>query len=485
MKQFSIILSIFICSVCGAKEIELFNGKDLAGWSWVGSDPKSKISDAFVVKDGVLHGNGKPGGYIRTDEKYESFILKLQWRTLKAGNGGVLLRASDEEKVWPRSIEAQLNTNDAGDIWNIGEYPMKTDPARQEDRRNKKLHPSNEKPAGEWNDYEIILDAGHLTLKVNGLVQNEATDCEANPGRICIQSEGGVMEYRNITLTPIESKKAGAAEKPIQQLAIDLFGSLTPEQRTKALFPYDSRVRDEEKFPGGPREGVMIMDLSAPQRELAMLMLKRFTSGYGAEKCLAILAQPGNGWEKNFLAFFGEPGPGKSYAWRIAEHHLTIVHVEVENGEPSRFGPILLGADPPVLWNAEEDAMIDLFATLTPAERGRVVRPGKALSAKSIGGDGVAVSALSPTAQRKVKEVIDGRLKFFAPDIQKRVISLIEKQGGLDAMRIAFWGNADKRCADGGKWDFKLGAGDAFLCDYENTRGHIHMSMKGKLADMP
>ena len=49
-------------------------------------------------------------------------------------------------------------------------------------------------------------------------------------------------------------------------------------------------------------------------------------------------------------------------------------------------------------------------------------------------------------------------------------------------MNVAFWGTADKRCRDGGKWDFKLGNAN-FLCDYENQRKHIHMSMKGKLAE--
>jgi hypothetical protein len=31
-------------------------------------------------------------------------------------------------------------------------------------------------------------------------------------------------------------------------------------------------------------------------------------------------------------------------------------------------------------------------------------------------------------------------------------------------------------------WDFKLG-GPTFLCDYENTRKHIHMSMRGSLKE--
>ena len=47
-------------------------------------------------------------------------------------------------------------------------------------------------------------------------------------------------------------------------------------------------------------------------------------------------------------------------------------------------------------------------------------------------------------------------------------------------MHIAFYGKVDKKCREGGRWDFKL-AGDDFLCDYEGSRGHIHLSLKGKL----
>jgi len=465
-----------------ADSIELFNGKDLSGWTWICPDKNVKVDDVWSVHEGVLRCKGKPAGYLRTNDDYTSFMLSVEWRVIKPGNGGVLLRANGPEKVWPTSIEAQLNTNDAGDIWDIDDFPIKVDPARTEGRRTKKLHPTNEKPLGEWNEYEITLDGAHLTLKVNGELQNEATDCQIVAGKICLQSEGGELEYRKINITPITGKAAtDKNEKAMQTLAIELFDSLNAEQRKAALLPFDSPDRKEERFTPGARAGVLIKDLADPQRELAMLMLKRFTSEYGFKKVQAILAQPGNAFEKNYLAFFGEPGPGKTYAWRIGEHHLTIVQVEVEKGEPTTFGPILLGADPPVLWNDEEDKMIALFQTLSSAERAKIDKPGKAQSAAPMGpGDGVAVSSLSQSAQQSVKEVLDSRIAFFAADIQKRVRAMIEKEGGIGAMRVAFWGTAEKRCAQGGKWDFKL-AGDAFLCDYENTRGHIHMSMKGHL----
>src|SRR5207237_10056974 len=94
-----------------------------------------------------------------------------------------------------------------------------------------------------------------------------------------------------------------------------------------------------------------------------------------------------------------------------------------------------------------------------------------------IGDASATIGDLSADAQAKVKDVFQQRLEFFSPEIQQRINAIVEKDGGLSAMNMIFYGEATKRCADGGKWDFKLGNAN-FLCDYENTRGHIHLSMK-------
>ncbi|MGB7157353.1 MAG: DUF3500 domain-containing protein [Tepidisphaeraceae bacterium] len=290
-----------------------------------------------------------------------------------------------------------------------------------------------------------------------------------------------------LLLAPFFLARGADAKPSLQSQAIALFQSLTPDQRAKALLPYDSPERNAELYPGGPRPGVQLKALDEKQRAAAVALLKSFTSDYGAKKCEAIAAQTPNpgeeaGLNKYYLAFFGEPGAGKTYAWRIAEHHLTIVHLEVEKGEPSSFGPILLGANPPTLWDEDEDAMIALYAVMSPPERQKAAREGPAIASKPMEGEGLRVSELSPTAQEKVKVVYENRLKFFSDEVRQRIGKIAESNGGLGAMRVAFYGVADKRCRDGGKWDFKLG-GTNFLCDYENQRKHIHMSMKGKLAE--
>lgn len=188
--------------------IKLFNGKNLDGWTYYLREPGAKMEDVWTVTDeGVLICAGRPAGYIRTKDKFTNFVLELEWRFDKAkkpGNSGVLLRMVGQDKVWPKSVEAQLQHQNAGDIWNIDQFPMKVVAERTSGRRTVKLKPTNEKPLGEWNHYRIVMDGGNLKLYVNGELQNEATEVEEVAGHICLQSEGAEIQFRNIHLTPLK-----------------------------------------------------------------------------------------------------------------------------------------------------------------------------------------------------------------------------------------------------------------------------------------
>jgi len=181
--------------------VRLLGGENLDGWTM----PFEKMREAgtFSVKDGVLDDAGKPVGYIRTTDDFTNYTLHLQLKHVQKGNSGVLVRMVGKDKVWPKSIEAQGQSGAMGDIWNIDKFPMKTAEDRTRGRHTRKMHESNERPIGEWNDYCITLDGGRLVIKVNNLVQNTATDCEEVPGKICLQAEGSHKQFRNIVLVPI------------------------------------------------------------------------------------------------------------------------------------------------------------------------------------------------------------------------------------------------------------------------------------------
>jgi len=186
-------------------EVTLFNGRDTSGWTFFLND-NGKMHEVWSVDRGVLVCKGTPAGYIRTVEPYTSYVLKLEWRwspvTKKEGNSGVLVRVQEPDKVWPKSIEAQLQSGSAGDFWNIGDFQMTTDTARLKGRNTKHTH-ANERPIGEWNEYEIIVDGPDVVVNVNGDTLNTASGCGVIPGFIALQSEGTEIHFRRVRLSPL------------------------------------------------------------------------------------------------------------------------------------------------------------------------------------------------------------------------------------------------------------------------------------------
>lgn len=62
---------------------------------------------------------------VHTMEPFRSFVLTFDWRWApgkKAGSGGVLSRMTGAPKIWPKSLEAQINAGDAGDFWGLDGY---------------------------------------------------------------------------------------------------------------------------------------------------------------------------------------------------------------------------------------------------------------------------------------------------------------------------------------------------------------------------
>ncbi len=187
--------------------VELFNGKDLSGWTYHLADAGVKMEDVWSVRDGVLFCTGKPAGYLRTEKEYEDYELTVEWRWPGAGgNNGVLVHASTPGAlgVWPKSIEVQLQSGEAGDFWVIGtELDVENETARKQGRRHLNLTDGSEKPLGEWNRMDITCRGNEILVRVNGVHVNHATNCSVTRGAIALQSEGTPIEYRNIRLTPL------------------------------------------------------------------------------------------------------------------------------------------------------------------------------------------------------------------------------------------------------------------------------------------
>ncbi len=193
--------------IAGPQEIQLFNGEDLSGWEYFLEDENATMADVWSVEDGILVCKGEPRGYLATGEEYESFKLVVEWRwPEEPGNSGVLMRIAGEPAMLPSSVEAQLRSGSAGDMYGFRGFQIGGDPERLSEISigwNLARIAGNEKEPGEWNRYEITVDGDHITVELNGILVNEATDCLVRPGQIGLQSEGGVVHFRTVTLTPL------------------------------------------------------------------------------------------------------------------------------------------------------------------------------------------------------------------------------------------------------------------------------------------
>lgn len=169
--------------------IELFNGKDLTGWTL------SNDNNQWIVKDGILI-NQKAGANLITDQKFEDFKLTAEFRYAEGGNSGIYLRGRYEVQ-----IEDSPKDRHPGALYYGGVYGF--------------LSPSEMATNGpnEWNTYEITLRGRMVTIVSNGktIINNQeipgitggALDSkEGEPGPIYLQGDHTGVEFRKITITP-------------------------------------------------------------------------------------------------------------------------------------------------------------------------------------------------------------------------------------------------------------------------------------------
>lgn len=212
MKTILASILVFFCVTGFAqKKQSLFNGKNLEGWTIFVSDPKINPENFFYVKDGVIETVGVPVGYIRTKKDYSNYKLHVEWRfPEKPINSGVFVHTQGPDLIWPNHYQCQLKHKNAGDfiIQGVGLSATVGDSVYVSTDKVKptaiKFQDSSEKPAGEWNSYDITCKGNTVEIKVNGVLQNMATNCSLTSGAIGLQAEGCKIQFRNVWIEKIK-----------------------------------------------------------------------------------------------------------------------------------------------------------------------------------------------------------------------------------------------------------------------------------------
>ena len=224
MKLLAPLLLLFVSPEASAQFRDLFNGRDLAGWVNVNTEPST-----WSVRDGVLVCSGKPIGVMRSDREYENFILHVEWKHIEpGGNSGVFVWSGaqpDEKSRLPNGVEVQmleldwvnLNKRDGqpapiayvhGELFGVGGVTVVPENPRGE--RSRSIE-NRCKPRGEWNTYDVVAVDGVIKLAVNGKFVNGISRASRRKGYLCLESEGAEIHFRNIRILELPPSAQASA----------------------------------------------------------------------------------------------------------------------------------------------------------------------------------------------------------------------------------------------------------------------------------
>jgi hypothetical protein len=308
-----------------------------------------------------------------------------------------------------------------------------------------------------------------------------------------------------------------AAERSSSTMAAagtKFLASLTPEQRQQAAFAFgDERLHwhfiPTEMF---PRKGLLIRDMTAPQRSLAHDLLKSGLSqrgymtasqimdlesvlgameraeregGRAGEAARALERNP----EKYFFSVFGTPSTKDTWGWRVEGHHVSL-HFTVVNGSLVTGAPTFFGSNPAEvrqgpkkglrILGVEEDAARSVLESLDAAQRTRAIinttAPNDMITMANVditplSPIGITAEAMTPPQRELLMKLVDVYTGYMAADIAADRTAKLKKAG---VEKIAFaWAGETER----GKKHYYRVQGPTFLIEYDNTQNdgnHIH-----------
>ena len=310
---------------------------------------------------------------------------------------------------------------------------------------------------------------------------------------------------------------AQTAEKSAASMAdaaTKFLAALTPEQRQKAAFAFESEERlkwhfiPTEMF---PRHGLILGEMNDAQRKAAHGLLQSGLSQRGYMTATAIMdletvlnaIESAQGREtagrggpamvrdpvRYFFSVFGTPSARGAWGWRVEGHHVSL-NFTVVNGSFVAASPSFFGSNPAEVREGpkkgtrilatQEDSARALLMALDEGQRTQAVIDAaapndistmNALDIKPLAPGGIGADKLNARQREMLMAVIDSYASAMAPDIASERLERIKK-AGIEKVTFA-WAGAAAR----GERHYYRVQGPTFLIEFDNTQNnanHIH-----------
>ncbi|MEV7976798.1 DUF3500 domain-containing protein [Streptomyces sp. NPDC086519] len=191
-----------------------------------------------------------------------------------------------------------------------------------------------------------------------------------------------------------ELRDEGAPVAHAAQAARDYLAGLNTRQRAKAALPLDAvewRMWSNA-FLTFEEHGLLLQELTDPEREAALAVIESSISGAGFEQARHAMRLNGalgdlvGGYSNTLTEFcyrftvFGEPSSDRPWGWQLQGHHVDLHCLFI--GGQIVLTPAFLGVefDGDVVFAQHQDRARELMASLTAVQRDRALLYGSMLS---------------------------------------------------------------------------------------------------------
>lgn len=185
----------------------LFDGQTLNGWKLM-----DKKGDGYGVTNGVLFCAKGGGGNLLTEQEYENFILRFEFKLEEGSNNGLGIRAPLEGDAAYLGMEIQILEEGAAEKGKWGK--LKPEQFHGSIYGVVAAQKGALKPVGEWNTEEVIANGRQIKVIVNGITIldtnlndiNDPAKIAKHPGlfrergHLGFLGHGDYIEFRNIRI---------------------------------------------------------------------------------------------------------------------------------------------------------------------------------------------------------------------------------------------------------------------------------------------
>jgi hypothetical protein len=219
-RSFTLLAVLFAAAPALAdKEVEIFNGKDLTGWTKRGGAASYRVEDGMIIGTSAPN---TPNTFLTTNKDFGDFILELDFKidNKENFNSGVQIRShsrmennndrvygyqveidTQEERPWTGGIYFEGGSKERKAGWLAD---LKKNEAAQKARK-----------LGDWNHLKVVAKGRRIQTWVNGVPAADFTDNDQKAftpsGFIALQVHGVggkrdplEVRWKNIKLTVLE-----------------------------------------------------------------------------------------------------------------------------------------------------------------------------------------------------------------------------------------------------------------------------------------